>query len=117
MAATVRKWRPYHTDNKTISAAITGTGTAIPVGDCRQVSWETTYTAGSAPTTGTIIIEHAPTPNYAGVWNQLDSIDCSQLSAGTAGFGTYPGPVEFIRARFTVNADQNVTVLINGLLG
>lgn len=99
-----------------LSSATTGTGNAIAVNDARQVSWKTIY-PGSAPTTGTIIIEQAPTPNYAGTWNQLDSIDCSALSAGTAGFGTYPGQVDFVRARFSVNADQPVTVYINGLQG
>lgn len=103
------------TGNYSINNATTGTGTAISFHDCRQVSWSTIYTAGSAPTTGTILIEQAPSADYAGTWNQLSSITCSQLSAGTSGFGGSAGQVGFVRARFTVNADQAVSVILNGL--
>ena len=91
-----------------------GTGTAISFHDCRQVSWSTTY-PGTAPTTGTVLIEQSPDASFAGTWNQLASIDCSQLSAGTDGYGTYPGQTGFVRARFTVDADNAITVELNGL--
>ena len=97
-----------------LSAAITGTGEAIAVNDCRQVSWKTIY-PGTPPTTGTLLIEQAPTKDYAGTWNLVDTIDCSQLSTGLSGFGTYPGQVDFFRGRFTVNADQPITLYFNGL--
>lgn len=103
------------TGNRTLSAATTGTGTAVSFHDCRQINWQTTY-PGTAPTTGTIVIEQAPSASYAGTWNLLASIDCSLLSAGTDGFGTYPGEIGFVRARFTVDADQPVNVDLNGLL-
>ena len=103
------------TGNYSLNSATTGTGTAISFHDCRQVTWSTIYTAGSAPTTGTVLIEQAPSADYAGTWNQLDSIDCSQLSAGASGFGTYPGQTGFVRARFTANADQAISVILNGL--
>ncbi len=112
-----KKWTPDSSVNATINNTTTGTGRALPVNDCRQAEWFTVYTSGSAPTTGTIIIEHAPSADYAGTWNQLDSIDCSLLSAGTAGYGTYPGPIAFLRGRFSVDTDQAVTVYLNGLLG
>lgn len=102
------------TGNRSLSAATTGTGAAISFHDCRQVSWSTTY-PGTAPTTGTVLIEQSPDASFAGTWNQLASIDCSQLSAGTDGYGTYPGQTGFVRARFTVDADQAITVELNGL--
>ena len=98
-----------------LSAATTGTGKVFAVNSCKQGTWFTTYTSGSAPTTGTIIIEHAVDATYAGTWNQLDSVDCSLLSAGSSGFGTFPGVIAFIRARFSVDSDQAVTVYFNGL--
>lgn len=114
--ATFAKFSPGSgTGNYSLNGATSGTGTAISFHDCRQVTWATIYTAGSAPTTGTILIEQAPSADYAGTWNQLDSIDCSLLSAGTSGFGTYPGQTGFVRARFTANADQAVSVILNGL--
>lgn len=103
------------TGNRSLNAATTGTGLAISFHDCRQLTWSTTY-AGSAPTTGTILIEQAPSASYAGTWNLLDSIDCSLLATGAAGFGTYPGQTGFVRARFTVDSDQPVSVDLNGLL-
>lgn len=103
------------TGNRSLSAATTGTGSVVPFHDCRQVSWQTTY-AGTAPTTCTIIIEQAPSASYAGTWNQLASIDCSALVLGTDGFGTYPGEIGFVRARFSVDSDQPVSVDLNGLL-
>ena len=66
------------TGNRSLSAATTGTGTAISFHDCRQVSWSTTY-PGTAPTAGTVLIEQSPDASFAGTWNQLASIDCSQL--------------------------------------
>ncbi len=112
-----KKYVPDSAANASLSAVTTGTGKAVAVNDCRQVEWFVTYVSGSAPTTGTVLIEHALTVDYAGVWNQLDSIDCSALSAGTAGFGTFPGPIGFMRARITDNTDQAITAYINGLLG
>jgi hypothetical protein len=103
------------TGNRSLDAATTGTGSAISFHDCRQVTWSTTY-PGTAPTTGTIVIEQAPSASYAGTWNMLASIDCSLLATGADGFGTYPGQTGFVRARFTVDSDQPVTVELNGLL-
>lgn len=109
-----KKFSPDSSVNASLNAVTTGTGRAIAVNDCRQVTWWTTYSV--APTVGTLIIEHAPSIDYAGTWNQLDSIDCANLSAGTEGAGTYPGTVSFLRGRFSVDADQAVTVYINGML-
>ena len=124
--ATVRKYRPYSWDNyslgsSTINGTVTGvssgTGTAIAVGDCREIAYETTYLVGSEPTQGVVAIEIAPNQDYTGVWTQIAQITCSNVPLGTDGQGVYPGPVEFARARFLTNADQLITVRINGLLG
>lgn len=98
-----------------LEAATSGTGRPFAGNDARQASWKVIY-PGTAPTTGTVLIEQAPTIDYAGVWNQLDSVDCSLLSAGTAGFGTYPGEIDFVRARITSAPDQAITVYVNFLL-
>lgn len=109
-----KKYTPDSAANASLLSATTGTGKAVAVNDCRQGEWFTAYVV--APSTGMIIIEHAPSYDYAGTWNQLALIDCSLLSAGTDGYGTYPAPFGFIRARFSVDSDQALTVYINGLL-
>ena len=101
--------------NDSLSDATTGTGRAIAFHNCRQVSWGVTYTVGSEPTTGTIVIEQAFSADYASVWGQVAEIDCASVVLGTDGWGTYPGMVGFLRARFTVDADHGVTVSLNGL--
>lgn len=103
-------------DSRSLNAATTGTGTVIAFNDCRQVSWHA-VTSGTI-SGGTIIIEHAPTADYAGTWNELDSISATAADAGSAGFGTYPGPILFVRARISSNitGGGNVTVYLNGLL-
>lgn len=102
--------------NYSIDEAITGTGTAISFHDCRQVSWSTIYTAGNEPTQGTIVIEQAPSADYAGVWNTLATITLTDVVLGTDGYGTYPGQTGFVRARFTADSDEDVSVILNGLL-
>ena len=102
--------------SKSLDAVTTGTGTAIPFQDCRQVGWFVT-TSGTI-SGGTIIIEHAPTADYAGTWYQLDSIAATDADTGAGGLGTFPGPLQFVRARISSNitGGGNVTVRLNGLL-
>jgi len=110
-----KKFSPDSSENASLNAVTTGTGKAIATNDLRQITWNAIYSV--APTVGTLVVEHAPTRDYAGTWQELDSIDCSALSAGTAGSGTYPGLLSFVRGRFSADADQAVTLYINGLLG
>ena len=98
-----------------IEGAITGTGKVFAVNNCKQVTWFTTYTAGDEPTQGTVIIEHAVSADYAGVWNELAEITLTAVVTGDDGFGTYPGVVAFIRARVSSDSDQNISVYFNGL--
>lgn len=102
--------------NYSLNAATTGTGRAISFHDCRQVTWQTIYVAGAEPTTGTVIIEQAPSADYAGTWNELAEIILTAVVTGDDGFNTYPGQTGFVRARFSVDSDQAVSVILNGLL-
>lgn len=98
-----------------LDGVITGTGKPFAANSCKQVTWFTTYTAGDEPTQGTVIIEHAVSADYAGVWNQIGSITLTDVVAGTGGFGTYPGVIAFIRARVTSDSDEAISVYFNGL--
>jgi hypothetical protein len=90
-------------------------GEPLAVNSCKQGSWFTTYT--STPSDGTIIIEMAATRDYAGIWIQLDEIDCSLLpAANPPGSGTYPGVLNFMRARISETVvGGTVSVYLNGL--
>lgn len=112
-----KKFSPDSSENASLSAVTTGTGKAIPVNDCRQVTWMVTYSGTTSG--GAIVIEHAPTIDYAGTWQLLDTITAANLSAGSEGSGTYPGLLSFVRARITSNitGGGSITAYINGLLG
>lgn len=114
---TYAKFTPNSDATKSLDAATTGTGKAIAFNDCRQVSWVVEYSGTTSG--GTIIIERAEQADYAGTWQQLDSITAANLSAGSEGSGTYAGPVGFMRARISSNitGGGNVTVRLNGLQG
>jgi len=114
---TYSKFTPNSDVTKSLSAATTGTGRAIPLSDCRQISWfiEISGTVSG----GTIIIEHAEQIDYAETWQQLDSITAANITAGTEGSGTFAGPVGFVRARISSNitGGGSITARLNGLLG
>lgn len=80
------------------------------------MQWTTT-TSGTI-SGGTIVIEHSPVADYAGTWNQLDSFSATDADTGAAGYGSFPGPIGFMRARITSNitGGGSVTVRLNGLL-
>lgn len=92
-----------------------GTGEAVAVNDCRDVSWNITY-PGTAPTSGTIVIEEAPSKNYAGTWKTIATIALNTLSTGAGGAGREAGQHNFVRARLTVGSDQPINAYLNGLL-
>jgi len=107
---------PADTEAYSLSAVTTGTGTAKAMNHCRQVGWATEYSGTVSG--GTILIEQSDQSGYSGTWNQLATIDAANLSAGTDGFGTYPGPMNFIRARITsdITGGGTVSVRFNGEL-
>ncbi len=94
---------------------ITGTGEAAALNDCRDVSWNATY-PGTAPTSGTAVVEEAPSKNYAGTWKTIATVALNTLSTGAGGAGREPGQHNFVRWRITVAPDQPVNLYLNGLL-
>ncbi len=100
-----------------LSGVTTGTGRPLSVNDMFRFGWIVTYTAGSAPTSGTVIIECAPTPDYAGTWFILQTITLANVVTGAEGVGQRDnGAVGFVRARIGTNADQAISVFLNGLV-
>lgn len=114
-----KKFLPGSTDEISLSTSTSGTGTAIPLNDCRQTEWNTEYSG--TITGGTIIVECASTPTFAGTWKQLDSFLAVDVVAGTAGMGTFPGsPGGFTRFRVDsgspITGGGTITGRVNGLL-
>lgn len=102
--------------SQSLSAATTGTGTAIPFHNCRQVAWS--VEGAGTISGGTVVIESAPTATYAGTWNELDSVTASSLTGGAVYNATTPGPLQWVRGRISSNitGGGTVTVRLNGLL-
>lgn len=111
------KYIPGSTDELSLNAVTTGTGTEHPMNDCRQVGWD--VVGAGTISGGTVKIESAPTSSYSGTWNELDSVDASTLTGGAVYHGTYPGPLSFVRARVSSNitGGGSITVRFNGLMG
>jgi len=113
------KFRPTATDNISLNAVTTGTGTPIAMQDCRQVTW--TVKGVGTVSGGTVKIESVDTQDYSGTWNELDSIDLSSPVLTDSEYqGTYPGGVGgFFRGRVSSNVTGGgtVTVSFNGLFG
>lgn len=103
--------------SKSLSLATTGTGTTISFHDCRQVFW--TVEGAGTISGGTVKIESAASADYAGTWNEIDSITASTLTGGAAYANTTPMTGGgFFRARISSNitGGGTITVSINGLL-
>lgn len=111
------KFRPNDAASISLNAATAGTGTAIAFNDSRQVNW--LVEGAGTLSSGTVIIESAHDAAYAGVWNELDSIDMTTLSGGALYGNTFPAVSGgFVRARISSNigGGGTVTVRLNGLL-
>lgn len=111
------KFRPTATDNISLDAVTTGTGTPIAMQDCRQISW--TVKGAGTVSGGTLKIECADTQDYSGTWQELDSLDLSSPVLSDSLYqSTYPGSVGgFFRGRVSsdVTGGGTVTVSFNGL--
>lgn len=110
------KFRPSDSASITLEDATTGTGRAIAFNDCRQVNW--LVEGDGTISAGTVVIESAHASDYAGTWNELDSIDASTLTGGKLYGNTFPHvPGGFVRARISsdITGGGNVTVRLNGL--
>lgn len=102
---------------KSLDAATTGTGTVVAFNDCRQIFW--TVEGAGTISGGTVVIESAASADYAGTWNELDSVTASSLTGGAAYTNTTPATGGgFVRARITfdITGGGSVTVRLNGLL-
>jgi hypothetical protein len=115
---TFYKFRPSDPDSISLEEVTTGTGRAIAFNDCRQVNW---LVEGQGTISGgTVIIESAHASDYAGDWNELDSIDASTLTGDALYGNTFPHvPGGFVRARISsdITGGGNITVRLNGLQG
>lgn len=111
------KFRPGSDAEISLEDATTGTGLPKAFNDCRQVNW--LVEGEGAISAGVVKIESAHDQNYAGTWNELDSIDAITLTGGALYGNTFPMPPGgFVRARIsTTVADGTITVRLNGLLG
>lgn len=112
------KFRPGSDAEISLDEVTTGTGSPKAFNDSRQINW---LVEGSGTISGGVVkIESAHDQSYAGLWNELDSVDASTLSGGALYGNTFPMPPGgFVRARISSNitGGGNVTVRLNGLLG
>lgn len=112
------KYTPGSDAELSLDTVTTGTGSVKALNDCRQCNW--LFVGAGTISGGTVKIESAAAPDYAGTWNELDSLTAADLTGGAASGGTYPMPPGgFVRARVSSNitGGGTVTVRINGLLG
>ncbi len=112
------KYSPNSGADISLDAVTTGTGSVKALNDCRQCNWM--FIGAGTITGGTVVVESATAIDYAGTWNELDTLTASDLSGGKATGGTYPMPPGgFVRGRVSSNitGGGTITVKINGLLG
>lgn len=112
------KFTPGSDAEVSLEDATTGTGRALAFNDCRQVNW--IIVSEGTISAGTVVIESAHAQDYAGVWNELDSLDATTLDGGKAYGNTYPMPPGgFVRARISSNitGGGSISARLNGLFG
>src|SRR5262245_19302567 len=111
--------RPNHPDSLSLNAVTaSGPGVAIPVNDSRQVTW--LIKGAGTISGGTVIIETADDQHYLGQWNQLDSINATEVSGGKLTGNTWPMPPgNFIRGSIgdPITGGGNISVIFDGLQG
>lgn len=104
-------------NNVTNTGILTGTGREFAMNDCRQVGGFIKYDVGDPPTAGVIIAEGVPSQGYTGAGQLFNTWTLANIVAGTEDPSwTYPGPVAFIRYRFTTPSDKVIQAYVNGLL-
>jgi len=107
-------------EGRSLIAATSGVGIAIPFHNCKQISWDTK--PSTTGLTGTIVIEANTDPTATNGWFNLDTINAANLggsgaTGATEGSGTTPPLGGFwVRANITTPiVGGNVTVYLNGL--
>jgi hypothetical protein len=111
------KFRPGADAEISLEEATDGAGEPKAFNDSRQVNW-LVEGAGTIDA-GVVKIESAHDPNYAGIWNELDSIDAVTLTGGKLYGNTYPMPPGgFVRGRIDdpITGGGTITVRLNGYL-
>jgi hypothetical protein len=117
--ATYYKFTPGSEAELSLNAATAvGAGKSKAFNDCRQTNW---LVEGSGTiSSGTVVIESAHAHDYAGTWNEIDSVDASTLSGNKLYGNTFPHvPGGFVRGRISaeIQGGGSITVRLNGLLG
>lgn len=100
------------------TTAAATTPTVVALHDCRQVSW--TVKGTGTVSGGTVKFESADTADFAGTWNEVDSIDLSSpVLTDSIYQASYPaGYGGFYRVRISANVTGGGSIagLCNGLL-
>ena len=100
------------------TGSTTGTGTAIAMHDCRQISGH--VTGVGTVTGGVVVFESAASATYSGTWSQIDSLDFSVTSLTDSTYqNTWPGGQGgFYRWRITsaITGGGTIGATVNGLL-
>lgn len=111
------KFTPGSLAAQSLTEATTGTGSVKALNDCRQTYW--IVTGNGTITDGTVVIESSNVQDYAGTWNEADSVDLTTLTGGEKYWNSAPtGLGGFVRARITetvTGTEGSVSVEINGL--
>lgn len=91
--------------------ATTGVGTPVYLnGLTREATIYVLFSAGT--TQGTIVFETATHADYTGAWAQLGSPVAFEGTAPNQRVVRISGPLVWLRARFTVGADQPVSAYL-----
>jgi len=111
------KYRVGSTDAQSLDGAIAvATGSVKALNDCRQVWW--IVTGNGTISSGTVVIESSNELDFAGLWNELDSVDLTTLTGGEKYWNSAPtSGGGFVRARISeeVAGGGDCDVEINGL--
>jgi hypothetical protein len=110
------KYVPGSTAAQSLTEATTGTGLVKALNDCRQVYW--VVTGNGTISNGTVVIESSNVQDYAGTWNELDSVDLTTLTGDEKYVNTFPtSGGGFVRPRITedVEGGGSCSVEVNGL--
>lgn len=108
------------TDELSLSAATSGTGSAKPMNGCRQVV--PGLVSSGTISGGAAVLEGANTPDYSGTWGEVTTVsgtDMTGLSGGAeASLISLAVSYAHYRWRITsaITGGGNITARINGML-
>jgi hypothetical protein len=85
-----------------LNAVATGTSNAFSLADMDLVGLDVDWATGV--TAGIVVLERAPTQDYAGTWKTLATADVTAVTAPATDGEAVEVVGGFVRARFTTNA-------------